>query len=43
VQRWLSIAAGKIAFGPAAARLVTVFGVPRDHEPPRISPCACST
>lgn len=32
VQRWLSIAAGKIAFGPAAARLVTVFGAPRDHQ-----------
>lgn len=32
VQRWLSIAAGKIAFGPAAARLVTVFGAPRDHD-----------
>jgi glutathione S-transferase len=26
VQRWLSVAAGPIAFGPAAARLVTVFG-----------------
>ncbi|MBF8703905.1 MULTISPECIES: glutathione S-transferase family protein [Pseudomonas putida group] len=26
VQRWLSIAAGPLAFGPAAARLVTVFG-----------------
>lgn len=26
VQRWLSVAAGEIAFGPAAARLVTVFG-----------------
>lgn len=26
VQRWLSIAAGQIAFGPAAARLITVFG-----------------
>ena len=26
VQRWLSVAAGLIAFGPAAARLVTVFG-----------------
>ncbi|MEZ4298688.1 MAG: glutathione S-transferase [Polyangiaceae bacterium] len=25
VQRWLSVAAGQIAFGPAAARLVTVF------------------
>ncbi|MFV3291173.1 glutathione S-transferase family protein [Pseudomonas sp. NY11955] len=26
VQRWLSVAAGPLAFGPAAARLVTVFG-----------------
>lgn len=26
VQRWLSIAAGEIAYGPAAARLITVFG-----------------
>lgn len=26
VQRWLSVAAGQLAFGPAAARLVTVFG-----------------
>jgi glutathione S-transferase len=26
VQRWLSVAAGEIASGPAAARLVTVFG-----------------
>lgn len=25
VQRWLSVAAGQLAFGPAAARLVTVF------------------
>lgn len=25
VQRWLSVAAGPLAFGPAAARLVTVF------------------
>lgn len=25
VQRWLSVAAGEIAYGPAAARLVTVF------------------
>lgn len=25
VQRWLSVAAGQIAFGPAAARLITVF------------------
>ncbi|WP_085619157.1 MULTISPECIES: glutathione S-transferase family protein [unclassified Pseudomonas] len=26
VQRWLTVAAGPLAFGPAAARLVTVFG-----------------
>lgn len=26
VQAWLSVAAGLIAFGPAAARLVTLFG-----------------
>lgn len=26
VQRWLSVAAGPLASGPAAARLVTVFG-----------------
>ena len=26
VQSWLSVAAGQIAFGPAAARLITVFG-----------------
>lgn len=26
VQRWLSVAAGDVAYGPAAARLVTVFG-----------------
>lgn len=26
MQRWLSVAAGQIAFGPAAARLITVFG-----------------
>ncbi|MFS2003521.1 glutathione S-transferase family protein [Duganella sp. CT11-25] len=32
VQRWLSAASGKIAYGPAAARLVTVFGAPLDHE-----------
>jgi glutathione S-transferase len=28
VQRWLSVAAGQIASGPAAARLITVFGAP---------------
>ena len=32
IQSWLSIAAGKIAYGPAAARLVTVFGASLDHE-----------
>ena len=26
VQRWLSVASGEVAFGPAAARLVTLFG-----------------
>jgi glutathione S-transferase len=26
VQRWLSVAAGPIAYGPAAARLITLFG-----------------
>jgi glutathione S-transferase len=26
VQRWLSVAAGEIAYGPCAARLITVFG-----------------
>lgn len=30
VQRWLSVAAGPIAFGPAAARLITLFGAPFD-------------
>lgn len=28
LQRWLSVAAGQIAFGPAAARLITVFNAP---------------
>lgn len=32
VQRWLSVAAGEIASGPASARLVTVFGAGLDHE-----------
>lgn len=31
VQRWLSVAAGEIAFGPAAARVVQLFG--RDVDP----------
>jgi glutathione S-transferase len=30
VQRWLSVAAGKIAYGAGAARLVTVFNAPFD-------------
>ena len=32
VQRWLSIAAGPIAFGPARARLITVFGAAYNAE-----------
>ncbi|MCY1739735.1 glutathione S-transferase family protein [Ensifer sp. SL37] len=32
VQKWLSVASGDIAFGPAAARLVTVFGANLDAE-----------
>lgn len=32
VQRWLSVAAGQIAFGPAAARLITVFGAKYDAD-----------
>ena len=32
VQRWLSVAAGQIAFGPAAARLVTVFGAKKNVD-----------
>ena len=32
VQRWLSVAAGQLAAGPAAARLVRVFGMKLDHE-----------
>ena len=32
IQRWLSAAAGPIAAGPGAARLVTVFGASIDHE-----------
>jgi glutathione S-transferase len=30
VQRWLSVAAGPLAFGPAAARLAALFGVKLD-------------
>jgi len=32
VQRWLSLAAGKVAYGPCAARLVTLFGAPRNLD-----------
>jgi glutathione S-transferase len=32
VQRWLSVAAGQIAFGPAAARLITLFGAKFNAE-----------
>ncbi|MCE4556485.1 glutathione S-transferase family protein [Roseateles cellulosilyticus] len=32
VQAWLSVASGLIAFGPAAARLVTVFGARFDVD-----------
>jgi len=35
VQRFLSVAAGSVAFGPAAARLVNVFGASLDHEKAR--------
>lgn len=32
VQRWLSVAAGQINYGPATARLINVFGAKLDHE-----------
>ena len=32
VQRWLSAAAGEVAYGPAAARLITVFGAKFNAE-----------
>jgi len=32
VQRFLSVAAGPVASGPAAARLVNVFGAALDHQ-----------
>jgi glutathione S-transferase len=32
VQQWLSIAAGPLAFGAAAARVIKVFGVPLDWD-----------
>jgi glutathione S-transferase len=33
VQRWLSVAAGPLAFGPAAARVIALFGRPEDPAP----------
>lgn len=36
VQSWLSIAAGPIASGPAAARLVNVFGAKLDHDAAKV-------
>ena len=35
VQRWLSVAAGEIAYGPCAVRLVKLFGVDLDYETAR--------
>ncbi|AHL75523.1 glutathione S-transferase [Stutzerimonas stutzeri] len=32
VQRWLSVAAGQLAFGAASARLITVFGAALNAE-----------
>ncbi len=32
VQRWLAISAGPLAYGPAAARLITLFGAKLDPE-----------
>ena len=33
VQRWLSVAAGPLAFGPAAARVINLFRRPDDPAP----------
>jgi len=33
VQRWLSVAAGPLAFGPAAARVIALFGRSDDPAP----------
>lgn len=33
VQRWLSVAAGQLASGPAAARVAVLFGRPIDQAP----------
>ena len=32
VQRWLSVAAGELAYGPAKARFITLFKVPASTE-----------
>ena len=32
VQKFLTLAAGELAFGPAAARLITVFNAPLDPD-----------
>lgn len=32
VQRWLSVAAGEVAYGPAAARMVTLFGAKHNAQ-----------
>jgi glutathione S-transferase len=32
VQRWLSVASGEVTYGLAAARLITLFGAPRNAE-----------
>lgn len=32
VQRWLSVAAGQLAYGPAAARVANLFGKPHSDE-----------
>ena len=34
VQRWLSVASGQVAYGPCAARLITVFGM--DFNPQEV-------
>lgn len=35
VQRWLSIAAGELRYGPALARVIKILHRPLDPEPPR--------
>lgn len=32
VQRWLSVAAGDVRYGPALARVMAVFGMPGDRD-----------